>query len=96
MKVKELGKKRARIGDVLRQMGSVGVSTMCSARLPWQQAQNDSLENRCDESHITLWGTGVCLSSVSAPVFQTVCVSGMWVIVGDLSALWGKMLDNQL
>lgn len=61
--------------DVLRQMGSVGASTLCSARLPWQQAQNDSLESRCDESNITLRDTGVCLSSESAPACQTVCVN---------------------
>lgn len=91
IKVRE-GKER---GDVLRQMGSVGVSTMCSARLPWQQAQNGSLESRCDKSNITLGGTGVCLSNESALVYQTLCVNGVCVDVGHLSGLWGNMLDNQ-
>lgn len=76
---------------MLKQMGSVGVSTLCSAGLPWQQAQNDSRESRCDESNITLRGTGVCLSNESAPVRQTVCVNGVWVVVGGLKVLWGKM-----
>lgn len=80
-----------RRGDVLKQMGSVGVSMLCSAGLPCQQAQNDSLESRCDESDITLRGTGVCLSNESAPVYQTVCVNGVWVVVGGLSVLWGEM-----
>lgn len=60
---------------MLRQMESVGVSTLWSARLPWQQAQNESLESRCDESDITLRGTGVCQRSESAPVYLTACVS---------------------
>lgn len=80
---------------LLRQMGSVGVSTLCSSRLPWQQAQNASPESGCDESGITLRGTGVCLSNESAKVYQTVCVNEVWAVVGGLSALWGKMKDNQ-
>lgn len=77
--------------DVLSQMGSVGVSMLCSAGLPCQQAQNDSLESRCDESDITLRGTGVYLSSESAPVYQTVSVNGVWVEVGGMSVLWGNV-----
>ena len=80
---------------MLRQMGSVGVSELCCAGLPWQQAQKASLESRCDESDVALRGTGVCLSNESAPVYQTVCVNGVWVLVGGLSALWGEMQDNQ-
>ncbi|TNN68514.1 hypothetical protein EYF80_021299 [Liparis tanakae] len=39
-------------------MVSVGVSILRCAGLPWQQAQNDSLESRCDKSDISLRGTG--------------------------------------
>lgn len=76
---------------MLSQMGSVGVSMLRSTGLPCQQAQNDSLESRCDESDITLRGTGVYLSSESAPVYQTACVNGVWAVVGGINALWGKM-----
>lgn len=59
---------------MLSQMGSVGVSMLCSAGLPCQQAQNASLENSCDKSDITLRSTGVCLSGESAPVHRgSVC-----------------------
>lgn len=44
--------------DVLSQMGSVGVSVLCSAGLPCQQAPNASPESRCDKSGITPGGTG--------------------------------------
>lgn len=44
--------------DVLSQMGSVGVSMLCCAGLPCQQAPNASPESRCDKSGITLGGTG--------------------------------------
>lgn len=62
--------------------GKSGRVHAVSAGLPWQQAQNDSHESRCDKSTITLQGTGVCLSNESAPVYQTVCVNGVWVVVG--------------
>lgn len=80
---------------MLSQMGSVGVSMLCSTGLPCQQTQNDSPESRCDESNITLRGTGVCLNSESVPVCHTVCVNRVWVAVGGMSELWGKMEDNQ-
>lgn len=66
-------------------MGSVGVSLLYSSGLPCQQAQNDSLESSCDESNITFRGTGVCLNSESVPVCKTVCVNGVWVVVGGKS-----------
>lgn len=89
-KSEETCKRGARTGSVLRQMESVGVSMLRSARLPWQQAQNESLESRCDESSITLRGTGVCRCNESAPVYLSVCVNGVWVVVGGLSVLRGK------
>ena len=47
--------------DALRQMGCVGVSAWCSARLPWQQAQMTPLGAAVTRaSDITLRGTGVC------------------------------------
>lgn len=76
---------------VMRQMESVGVAVLCSATLPWQQAQNDSPESRCDESNITLRGTGVCLGNESA----STSVTGVWVVPGGGSLLLGRMLDNQ-
>ena len=79
----------------MSQMGSVGVSMLCSTRLPCQQTQNDSPESRCDESNITLRGAGVCLNSESVPVCHTVCVYRVWVVVGGTCELWGKMEDNQ-
>lgn len=90
MRVKEPeGGERAE-EDALRQMGCVGVSARCSAGLPWQQAQKDSLESRCDESDITLRGTGVCRRNESAPVCQTVCVSGVCVVSGRFQRARGK------
>lgn len=86
LKVKE---PEGRKGNVLRQMGMMLM--LCSTRLPWQQAQNDSLESRCDKSNITPRDTGAWLSYESALVCQTMCVNGVWVVVGGLSVLWGKM-----